>query len=558
MGIPDLSIASMEDEYKMPQAQVQPTEFDYARRQIVLGLVAAFSIYAVSFYYLQTIGIARPRMAAELNGMPLFSWLISIPGLAGALVTLLFSKFSDIYGRRLILTVSLSFCLLGTILSAVSPTFVTLIIANTITSLGLGALIPLCLSLLGDMFAPAERSKWVGMLNIPGGIFSLCGPTLGGWFVDNLSWRYIYWMGVPLVILCLVAVLLGIPSRVKSVTHKIDILGSALMVMASSSMILALSFAGTVYSWSSLHVSGLLAVSFVLWGLFLWTQTRAAEPLLDPQVFHNRTFLIVLASGALSCFGQTAIMAYYPLFLQGVQGISATQSGQILTPFGALMSFMGVPIGFLLARTKRCKRLFVMSYALLTVVMCGTVFFNTETPIVWGIVIAALGGLGFGAIPTISTLSAQCIVPKRMIGVAMGALFFNLSLSMTIAPAVLGSVMNIKYADSLRASLPHAMDQLVDRATMTSLGNPSVLLLKPAMSKLQGTFNTMGNNGQALFAQTVRAIRASLQSGLSIVFLIGAGTMLLAFLLILAIPEISIDAEVKDEKPPNPSRSPAC
>ena len=151
----------------MPQVQVQPTEFNYARRQIVLGLVAAFSIYAVSFYYLHTMGVARPRMAAELNGMPLFSWLISIPGLAGALVTLLFSKFSDIYGRRLLLMVSLSFCLLGTILSAVSPTFVSLIIANSITSLGLGALIPLCLSVLGDMFAPTERSKWVGLLNIP-------------------------------------------------------------------------------------------------------------------------------------------------------------------------------------------------------------------------------------------------------------------------------------------------------------------------------------------------------------------------------------------------------
>jgi MFS family permease len=538
----------MEDEYKMPQAQVQPTELDYAKRKIVLGLVAAFSIYAVSFYYLQTMGVARPRMAAELNGMPLFSWLISIPGLAGALVTLLFSKFSDIYGRRLILTVSLSLCLLGTILSAVSPTFLSLIIANTIASLGLGALIPICLSVLGDMFSPTERSKWVGLLNIPAGIFSLCGPTLGGWFVDNLSWRYIYWMGVPLIILCLVAVPLGIPLRVKSVTHKIDILGSALMVVASSAMILSLSFAGTVYPWISLQVSGLLAVSFVLWGLFLWTQTRAAEPLLDPQVFRNRTFLIVLASGALSCFGQTAIMVYYPLFLQGVQGISATQSGQILTPFGALMSFMGIPTGFLLARTKRCKRLFIMSYALLTVVMCGTVFFKTETSIVWGIIIATLGGLGFGAIPTISTLTAQCIVPKRMLGVAMGALFFNLTLSMTIAPAVLGSVMNIEYAESLRASLPQAVNQLVDRETMTSLGDPSVLLLKPAMKKLQGTFDTMGGDAQALFEQTVRAIRTSLQSGLSIIFLIGAGTMLLAFLLILAIPEISIDIEVKDEK----------
>jgi MFS family permease len=540
----------------MPQDQVQPTEFNLAGRQIALGLVAAFSIYAVSFYYLHTLGVARPRMAAELNGMPLFPWLISIPGLAGALATLLFSKFSDIYGRRLLLIMSLSFCLLGTILSAVSPTFVSLIIANSITSLGLGALIPLCLSVLGDMFAPTERSKWVGLLNIPAVIFALCGPTLGGWFVDNLSWRYIYWMGVPLVALCLVAVLLGIPSRVKSVSRNIDFLGSALMVMAASAMILALSFAGTMHPWSSLQVSGLLGVSLVLWALFLWTQNRAAEPMLDPHVLHNRTLLLVFAAGSLSCFGQTAIMVYYPLFLQAVQGMSAMRSGQIMTPFGALMAFVGIPTGFLLARTKRCKRLFVMSYALLTAVMCGTIFFNTETPIVWGIVIAALGGLGFGAIPTISTLVAQCVVPKRMIGIAMGALFFNLSLSMTIAPAVMGSAMNIKYTDSLRASLPNAVHQLADKETMASLGDPSVLLLKPAMRKLQGTFDTTGNNGQELFAKTVRAIKTSLQSGLSIVFLIGAGTMLLAFLLILAIPEISIDVEVQDKRVPESFEEP--
>ena len=368
--------------------------------------------------------------------------------------------------------------------------------------------------------------------------------------MDNLSWRYIYWAGTPLIILSLLAVPFGLPLRIKNVANKFDIPGAALVVIASSAMILALSLAGTVYPWSSLQVSGLLAVSFVLWGLFLWTQTRAAQPLLDPQVLHNRTFLLVLVSGALSCFGQTAIMVYYPLFLQGVQGISATQSGQILTPFGALMSFMGVPTGFLLARMKRCRRLFIMSYALLTVVMFGTMFFNAQMSIAWGIVLVALGGLGFGALPTISTLTAQCIVPKRMLGVVMGVLFFNLTLFTTIAPAILGSAMNIEYANSLKAALPKSLDQIVDKQTMTSLGDPSVLLLKPAMRELQTRFDVMGSKGQELFAETVQAIRTSLQSGLGRVFMIGAGTMLLAFLLILAIPEISIDVEVKDGKVP--------
>ena len=132
----------------------------------------------------------------------------------------------------------------------------------------------------------------------------------------------------------------------------------------------------------------------------------------------------------------------------------------------------------------------------------------------------------------------------------MGVLFFNLTLFTTIAPAILGSAMNIEYANSLKAALPKSLDQIVDRQTMTSLGDPSVLLLKPAMRELQTRFDVMGSKGQELFAETVQAIRTSLQSGLGRVFMIGAGTMLLAFLLILAIPEISIDVEVKDGKVP--------
>jgi MFS family permease len=133
-------------------------------------------------------------MAAELNGMAFYAWLISIPGLAAAFVTLIFLKFSDMYGRRLMMLVSLTLFLAGTVLSAISPTFSILIAANTLARLGSGALAPLCLAVLGDIFPPVERSRWVGLLNIPAGIFALVGPTLGGWFVDNLSWRYIYWM----------------------------------------------------------------------------------------------------------------------------------------------------------------------------------------------------------------------------------------------------------------------------------------------------------------------------------------------------------------------------
>jgi MFS family permease len=532
----------------MAQAQPLAIEPEQNKKQIVLGLVAIFLIYTTAFYYVQMLSVARPKMAAELNGMSLYAWLISIPGLAGAFVTLIFLKFSDMYGRLRMMLVSLSLFLAGTILSALSPTFVMLIAANVVARLGSGALMPLCLSVLGDIFPPVERSRWIGLLNIPGGAFALVGPTLGGWFVDNLSWRHIYWMGLPFVILCLIAVPMGVPSTASSVIRKIDVRGSALMIVASSATILGLSFAGTIYPWASVQVLGLLAVGVAFWVAFYRAELVAEEPLLDPQVLHNRTFLLVVISGIMSNFGLTAMMMYFPLFLQGVQGMSAMRSGQILTPFGVLMAFVGVPTGFLIAKTKRYKRMFVMSYALLTVVLAGCTLFNANTPVIWGLVIATLGGLGLGAVPTIKTLVVQCIVPKRLLGVATGAYFFSVTMAMSISPAVLGSIWNVAYADKLKTSLPAALNGAVDEATMNSVGNSRVLLSKPAMQALEQSFAKTGNEGQERFRQTVQAIRTSMEFSARMVFGFGAVTMLVAFLLILAIPEVSIDVEVPDKK----------
>ncbi len=532
----------------MPQAPPQPAGFIPAKKQVVLGLITVFTIYFTASFFMQTLGVARPRMAADLDGMALYSWAISIPGLAGAFVTLIFSKFSDIYGRRLILLVSLIIFLGGTILCAVSPTFEILIVANTIARFGSGALAPLCFSVLGDMFPPARRSKWIGLLNIPAGTLALIGPTLSGWLVDNWSWRYVYWIGVPLIAVCMVTVPIGLPSLVKGAARKIDVRGTIFMMAASTTMVFALSFAGTTYPWASVQVIGLLIVSLVFWALFFRTEGKADEPILDPQVLYNRIFLILIVSGLLSNFGLTGIIVFYPLFLQGVQGLSATLSGQIITPYNVLMAFMGVPTGFLLARVKRYKWMFVLSYALLTVVMFRIVFFTADTPILWTVLAATLGGLGLGAVPTMKTLIVQCAVPKRLLAVATGGFFFSVSIGLTIAPAVLGSVLNVAYAGKLRTTLPAELQYVADEAMMTSLGNPRVLLSAPAMTDLRETFDKREADGQALYEQTVQAIRTSMETGLRAVFSIGAVAMLLALLLILALPEISIDTVVPDKR----------
>jgi MFS family permease len=352
---------------------------------------------------------------------------------------------------------------------------------------------------------------------------------------------------LPLLVVCLVTVPIGVPSLIqRGSNRKIDYLGCLLVGIASTTTILGLSFAGANYPWASVPIIGLLGISLLFWIFFFRVESRIEGPILDPLVFRNRSFLTVAIATMLSFFGQMGMMMYFPMFLQGIQGISATRSGTIITPYSLLMSFIGVPVGFILARSKRYKWMYILGLGILTIDMFALIFFNAETPIVWSVLATTLAGFGLGAVPTVNTMVVQNAVPKRMLGAAMGAIFFCILMGVAIAPAVLGSAMNATYNRTLAASMPAGLRESVDEAMMTSIGDPKVLLSEPAMAALENSFKKMGSEKQALFPQTVQAIRTSLQAGLRSVFWVGAITMLLAFLLISTIPEISLGLDHRD------------
>lgn len=535
----------------MAQAQQQLSGPAFSKKQAFMSLAAILLVYLAYGYFMQTLNVAAPRIAADLNGMALYSWSVSIPSLGLAIGTILAGKLSDIYGRRAIMLGSTFVFILGAILSALSPTFTTLIAARTLLCLGQGAVAPLCFAVVGDMFVGGARSKWIGLLNVPYGISALIGPTLSGWMVDALSWRHIFWWSLPLLLLCLVFES-GMPPLVQGAAHKIDVAGAVLITIASSTLIFGLSFAGTTFPWGSVQVIGLLAVSVIFWALFLRAESKASEPFFDMDLIKNRAFLTASVAGFLSFFGMMALMLYYPLFMQSIQGISAMTSGQIITPLSFVMAFVGMPVGFLVARTKSYKWMLVLGYALVSLVMFGMIFFDKNTPVYFGFVAAALSGLALGAMPTVNTIVTQAAVPRRLLGVATSALLFSVSMGMATAPALLGSAMNMRYNSALKASLPGAIVQTASDATIASLGDSRVLLSAPAMRELRETLTKTSSNGEALFEQTVRAIRTSMESGLRIVFIIAACAMFLAFLLILTIPVIPIDKPVEDKRAPSP------
>jgi len=523
-----------------------PADYNFPKRQITMGIVAIFAVYGTMAYFVQSLSIARPKMAAELNGMSLYAAAISIPALVGAFATLIYGKLSDLYGRRKMLLIAVSFSLASAIMCASAPTFVFLIAATVVGAFGSGAMMPLVFAAIGDLFPPEKRGKWIGMLNIPVGVCALVGPILGGWFVDNLSWRYLYLIALPLLTVCILTIPVGIPSIVKrDAKPKLDVLGCIVVAIASSTAILGLSFAGT-RGWGSPKVLALLGISLLSWIVFLKIESRAKEPIVDPSVLRNRSFLTVSLATLLSFIGQTGLSMYFPMFLQGVQGVSTLQSSYIVIPCSFLMSFIGVPVGFLLSRSKRFKWMYVVGFGLLTADMFAILFLTAKTPLAWSLAVSSIAGIGMGAVPTINTLVVQNAVPKRLMGVAMGAFFFAFSMGMAIAPALLGSAMNSGYEKALAASLPQGLEKIADKKTMAALSDQKVLLNEPARNALRNAFETKGEEGKALYQQTMQAIRDSMQSGIRSVFLLGAIGMLLAFLIICTIPENAI-GEIPDK-----------
>jgi MFS family permease len=527
----------------MPQEDVPAAEYQFSRKQIVWGLVAIFAVYGTVAYSVQTLTIARPKIAADLDGLSLYGWSVSVPSLIMALVTVIFGKFSDMYGRRIMLMISLAASLAGTVLSALSPNFVFLIAASAVAALGAGAMMPLVFAVVGDLFPPAKRGKWVGLLNIPLGVFTLTGPALGGFIVDTLNWRYLFWMAIPLLVFCLITVPVGVPSLMnRDTTRKIDLKGCIWVALAASTSIIGFSFADR-HPWVSVHVLGLLLISVVFWIVFFRVESGAREPVLDPAVLRNPTFSRVALATFFSSFGTMGMMMYFPMFLQGVQDISTFHSGFVTTPYGVLTAFMGVPAGYIIARSGRFKWMYVSGYGVLSATMFVLILFNAGTPIAWSVAVALLAGLGYGVIPTINTVVVQNAVPKKLMGAAMGAIFFFLMIGSAISPAILGSTMNASYDEALSQSLPAGLAEVADAATMQALDDPQILLSGHAMEGLRLNLLEKGGGSNQLFQETVEAIRHSLETGIRNIFMISAIFMLLAFLTICTVPSKTAGGE---------------
>ncbi len=448
-------------------------------RKIPLGIWAVFFTQFVSYLFINARNIAQPRMIAELDGMALFSWLIALQALAGSITTLLFGKLSDLYGRRIILLASMIIFGIGLALTTQVTTMPMLIASTTFMSIGHWPMVPLCFSAVGDLFPARDRAKWTGLLNLPTGIASMIGPVLGGVIAESVfGWRGLYWGVIPLLLVAGGFMAAALTKNVQTKKPKIDIWGTFVMAIATTTLILGFSWLGTPGKLGMGII--FLLISTASWIGFIQIEKRVEAPILDPEVLFSRTFVTIAASGFLFFFASLGISVYSPIFVQEIMGISPSQNGSMLTPFSILISFMGIPAGFLLAKTGKYKWIYIISYVIIFIALLAMWRFTADTPIWLFVLVTSVAGFGMGTIPTINTLVAQFVVPKRLLGVAIGALYFFQMVGISVAPAILGFVQN---------------------------SAPDII------------------------------------SGFKLIFLIGAIAMVLALLLIFSIPEISVDQE---------------
>ncbi len=405
-----------------------------ARFEILGAILLALFLGALD----QTIvGPVLPTIAKDLNGIDLYTWVVTAYLVTSTAAIPVYGKLSDLYGRKPMLVVGICLFLAGSILSGLSQTMWQLIAFRGIQGLGAGALFPISLAVIGDLFTPAERGKYQGLFGAVFGIAFLVGPAIGGLLTEHLSWHWIFFVNVPIGFISLYLIGRLLPTvRTAGARFTLDIPGVVLLTTAIVPTLIALTLAETS-SWVDPAVLVSFAVGLLSLAGFLVAETRAEDPVIPLDLFKNRTFAVSAVATLFAIFGFSTLIIFLPLWFQVVQGDSPTASGYALFPFLAGLIFSSILAGQIVSRTGRYKVLLAISMATLTL---GLVLFtnlrnDTSTPALWAWMLIA--GLGVGPTMAIFTLIVQNDVPFERLGTATSDLTLirqiGTSLGLTVA-----------------------------------------------------------------------------------------------------------------------------
>jgi EmrB/QacA subfamily drug resistance transporter len=459
--------------------------------------------------------------------------------LTSTLTVPIFARFSDIYGRKPFFMLSATLFVVASALCGAAGTLPLpldgmnqLIVFRGLQGIGAGGVMGLIFTIVGDIFSPQERGKYQSLFSAVWGISSVLGPTLGGWLTDQVSWRACFYVNLPVGLVALTAMHFEFPNlKGQGGRGNLDWLGIGALIACIGPLLVALTLA-TDLGWDSGRVVTLLVVAAVMLGVFLFVETRAAEPLIPLSLFRNPVIAVCSVCVFVIGIGMFGVIIYLPLFLQGVLGVTATRSGSLMMPLMMGTVFGTAISGQLMSRLGRYKHIALVGSVMLALGMTVFARMTPTTPFSGIIVGMVLCGLGMGLLLPVYTVAVQNVAPRSQMGAATASTIFFRSIGSTVGVAVFGTVMLMNYHRDFARAVPAS----APADTLTLFSNP--LLLQQLRPQLDAAF--AGPGGPAQLATLMAAVPQALDHGLHLVFQASAVLMVLAVVLHTAMRNVPL------------------
>jgi len=537
-------------------AMAPPTPIDHAtldlptrEKLIVMGAVLlGLFLSALD----QTIvGVALPRIVSDLHGSDLYTWVVTAYLLTSTITVPIYGKLGDVFGRQRMLIVGILLFLAGSALSGLSQNMAELIIFRALQGCGAGALFPISLAVIGDLFTPRERGRYQGLFGAVFGVSFIIGPFLGGVITDDISWHWIFYVNVPVGIVALYAIITRLPN-LRSTTARLrdlDYSGIAIFTAGVMPILLGLTFkgftdpSGNLYTWTDWRVGGLILLGLAIIGAFIVNEAKVRQPIIPLDLFSTRTLACTNIATTMVACGMFASVVFIPLYYQVVQGVSATASGYAMWPL--LVGLIGTSIGagFYLSRTGRYKVLLLVALAVLVLGSFLLTHLTASTSNMWIWLWLGLTGLGIGPSMSVFTVVVQNAAPRERLGTATSTLTFLRQVGGAIGLAVAGTVFSQNLSSQLpkqlaAAHLPSALTAHISGGTFSQnniaqVGNLGQTILNgvPAGARAQV---------QPFIPQIVTALHNAISLALGDVFVVALVAASLGWLATLAIREIPL------------------
>lgn len=416
------------------------------------GLMVTMLMASLSQTILST---ALPTIVGELGGVDQMTWVITSYILASTIMMPVYGRVSDLIGRKPVLIVAISLFMLGSVLGGLATNIGVLILARVVLGLGGGGLMILSQAAIADVVPARERGKYMGIMGAVFAVSSVAGPLLGGWLTEGPGWRWAFWMNLPLGALSILATIffLRLPQVQRTGKLQIDYAGMALIAVATTSLVLLSTWAGSTYAWTSPQIIALIVVTIAAVVAFVLVERRASQPVIPLSLFADRNFTLTTIAGLLTGLAMFGVIGYMPTYLQMVGGLDATRAGLMMIPMMAGLLVASIVSGQLVARTGR-YRIFPLVGSLIMVValfLIGTMPLGTALPVLAGYL--AIFGIGLGLGQQILTLIVQNSFPGAIVGTATASFNYFKQVGATMGSAVVGAIFASRLTEFLTARL---------------------------------------------------------------------------------------------------------